>query len=132
MYQEINILGLTRESSETINMDLKKIMKAFESFKKQNIFSEQISNLSKQLSSLGPYQVLERGYAIPMDEYGTVIRSSKHIDLGQSFQLKMAKDRGSKTVDGLGMLIHQGIPGFEAWFGQKPLVTEELRKILIK
>ena len=46
--------------------------------------------------------------------------------------LKMAKNRGSRTVDGLGMLIHQGIPGFEAWFGQKPLVTEELRKILIK
>ena len=46
--------------------------------------------------------------------------------------LKIAKDRGSRTVDGLGMLIHQGIPGFEAWFGQKPLVTEELRKILIK
>ena len=36
--------------------------------------------------------------------------------------LKIAKDRGSRTVDGLGMLIHQGIPGFEAWFGQKPLV----------
>ena len=46
--------------------------------------------------------------------------------------LKMAKNRGSRTVDGLGMLIHQGVPGFEAWFGQKPLVTEELRKILIK
>ena len=46
--------------------------------------------------------------------------------------LKIAKNRGSKTVDGLGMLIHQGVPGFEAWFGQKPLVTEELRKILIK
>ena len=46
--------------------------------------------------------------------------------------LKIAKNRGSKTVDGLGMLIHQGVPGFEAWFGQKPLVTEELREILIK
>ena len=46
--------------------------------------------------------------------------------------LKMAKNRGSRTVDGLGMLIHQGVPGFEAWFGQKPLVTAELRKILIK
>ena len=46
--------------------------------------------------------------------------------------LKIAKDRGSRTVDGLGMLIHQGIPGFEAWFGQKPLVTKELREILIK
>ena len=46
--------------------------------------------------------------------------------------LKIAKNRGSRTVDGLGMLIHQGVPGFEAWFGQQPLVTEELRKILIK
>ena len=46
--------------------------------------------------------------------------------------LKMAKDNGSRTVDGLGMLIHQGVPGFETWFGQKPLVTEELREILIK
>jgi shikimate dehydrogenase len=44
----------------------------------------------------------------------------------------MAKSRGSRTVDGLGMLIYQGIPGFEAWFGQTPLVTEELRKILLK
>ncbi len=46
--------------------------------------------------------------------------------------LKIAKNRGSKTVDGLGMLIYQGVPGFEAWFGQKPLVTEELRELLIK
>ena len=46
--------------------------------------------------------------------------------------LTIAKNRGSRTVDGLGMLIHQGVPGFEAWFGQKPLVTEELREILIK
>ena len=68
----------------------KRIQKAF--LKKQNILSEQIRNLSKHLHSLGPYQVLERGYAIPMDEYGSVIRSSKHIDLGQSFKLKMSKD----------------------------------------
>ena len=49
----------------------------------------------------GPYQVLERGYAIPIDEYGSVIRSSKHIDLGQSFTLKMAKDSfiAKKTSD---------------------------------
>jgi shikimate dehydrogenase len=46
--------------------------------------------------------------------------------------LKLGQDRGSKTVDGLGMLMYQGIPGFEAWFGQTPLVTEELRKILMK
>ena len=73
-----------------LNQMRKRIQKAF--LKKQNILSEQIRHLSKQLSSLGPYQVLERGYAIPMDEYGSVIRSSKNIDLGQSFKLKMAKD----------------------------------------
>ena len=77
----------------------KRIQKAF--LKKQNILSEEIRYLSKQLSSLGPYQVLERGYAIPMDEYGSVIRSSKHIELGQSFKLKMAKDSfiAKKTSD---------------------------------
>ena len=76
-----------------------RIQKAF--LKKEEILSGQISHLSKQLSSLGPYQVLERGYAIPMDENGSIIRSSSHIDLGQSFKLKMAKDSfiAKKTSD---------------------------------
>ena len=52
MYQEINILGLTRESSETINMDLKKIMKAFESFKKQNIFIIESDSTDKTIEEL--------------------------------------------------------------------------------
>ena len=38
---------------------------------------------------------------------------------------------GLKTVDGLGMLLHQAVPGFEAWFGTRPSVTPALRaKIL--
>lgn len=34
---------------------------------------------------------------------------------------------GLRTVDGLGMLLHQAVPGFEAWFGVRPEVTPELR-----
>ena len=34
---------------------------------------------------------------------------------------------GLKTVDGLGMLLHQAVPGFEAWFGVRPEVTADLR-----
>jgi len=34
-------------------------------------------------------------------------------------------------VDGLGMLLHQAVPGFEAWFGIRPHVTEELRNIVL-
>lgn len=41
--------------------------------------------------------------------------------------LAAARARGNHTVDGLGMLLHQAAPGFEAWFGVKPEVTEDLR-----
>jgi shikimate dehydrogenase len=41
--------------------------------------------------------------------------------------LAAAKARGSRIVDGLGMLLHQAVPGFERWFGVRPEVTPELR-----
>ncbi|MDE3060003.1 MAG: shikimate dehydrogenase [Pseudomonadota bacterium] len=45
--------------------------------------------------------------------------------------LEKAKARGNPVVDGLGMLIYQAVPGFEAWFGVRPAVTEELRQYLL-
>jgi shikimate dehydrogenase len=44
--------------------------------------------------------------------------------------LKDAKARGLRTADGLGMLLHQAVRGFELWFGQRPQVTPELRAIV--
>jgi shikimate dehydrogenase len=41
--------------------------------------------------------------------------------------LAAARARGNSTVDGLGMLLHQAVPGFERWFGVRPEVTPELR-----
>jgi len=41
--------------------------------------------------------------------------------------LKNARTAGLKTVDGLGMLMHQGVPAFEAFFGVTPKVTQALR-----
>ena len=41
--------------------------------------------------------------------------------------LKSARARGLRTLDGLGMLLHQAVPGFERWFGARPRVTPELR-----
>ena len=34
-------------------------------------------------------------------------------------------------VDGLGMLLHQAVPGFALWFGVTPEVTAELRDIVV-
>ncbi|MEL6751668.1 MAG: shikimate dehydrogenase [Pseudomonadota bacterium] len=45
--------------------------------------------------------------------------------------LKAARTRGCRTVDGLGMLLHQAVPGFERWFGERPEVTAELRDIIL-
>ena len=45
--------------------------------------------------------------------------------------LKAARLAGLRTVDGLGMLLHQARPGFEKWFGILPDVTPELRQLII-
>lgn len=45
--------------------------------------------------------------------------------------LKAAHMAGLKTVDGLGMLLHQAVPGFEHWFGVRPEVTAELRNVIL-
>ena len=45
--------------------------------------------------------------------------------------LKEARARGQRVVDGLGMLLHQARPGFEAWFGLAPQVDAELRAAVL-
>ncbi len=45
--------------------------------------------------------------------------------------LTAARRRGNRVVDGLGMLMHQGRPGFAAWFGIEPEVTPELRARMV-
>lgn len=44
--------------------------------------------------------------------------------------LAAARARGLKTADGLGMLLHQAVRGFELWFGRRPAVTAELRALV--
>jgi shikimate dehydrogenase len=45
--------------------------------------------------------------------------------------LAQARARGNPVVDGLGMLLHQARPGFAAWFGRDPEVTDELRSVVL-
>ena len=45
--------------------------------------------------------------------------------------LAAAAARGLRAVDGLGMLLHQGVPGFERWFGKKPSVDDDLREAVL-
>jgi len=45
--------------------------------------------------------------------------------------LRAATVKGCATVDGLGMLLYQAVPGFERWFGTRPEVTPALRDIVL-
>jgi len=45
--------------------------------------------------------------------------------------LASAKEAGMPFADGLGMLLHQAVPGFERWFGVRPEVTDELRNLVL-
>lgn len=44
--------------------------------------------------------------------------------------LASARARGLRTADGLGMLLHQAVRGFQLWFGVRPEVTPELRALV--
>ena len=45
--------------------------------------------------------------------------------------LRDASAAGLKIVDGLGMLLHQAVPGFGRWFGVRPVVDAELRDLIV-
>ena len=46
--------------------------------------------------------------------------------------LQRARGMGMHVADGLGMLLHQAVPGFEKWFGVRPQVTPELRALIVE
>jgi shikimate dehydrogenase len=46
--------------------------------------------------------------------------------------LAAARQRGNRTANGLGMLLHQGRPAWKMWFGIEPVVTAELRSMMEK
>ena len=59
----------------------------------------------------------------------TVVSDIVYVPLETAF-LAAARARGLCTVDGLGMLLHQAVPGFERWFGVRPEVTDTLYNLV--
>jgi len=71
-------------------------------------------------------------FRVPMDGLmrGAVVSDLVYSPLQTDF-LRTAQAAGCTTVDGLGMLLHQAVPGFERWFGQRPDVDEDLRQAVL-
>lgn len=71
--------------------------------------------------------------ALPIDVAAlpphAVVSDIVYVPLATDLVLK-ARARGLTAVGGLGMLLHQAVPGFERWFGARPAVTAELRALV--
>lgn len=61
---------------------------------------------------------------------GAVVTDIVYVPL-RTPMLIQAEEQGFATVDGLGMLLHQAVPGFAKWFGKTPDVDETLRALII-
>ncbi len=60
---------------------------------------------------------------------GAVVYDIVYVPL-ETALVRAARARGHRVVGGLGMLLHQAVPGFERWFGQRPVVTPALRTMI--
>jgi len=69
---------------------------------------------------------------VPLDglQPGSVVTDLVYAPL-KTHLLQQAEEAGCTTVDGLGMLLHQAVPGFERWFGKRPEVTDDLRAAVL-
>ena len=69
---------------------------------------------------------------IPLDGLtkGTLVTDIVYSPL-RTRLLEEAEAAGCTVVDGLGMLLHQGVPGFERWFGVRPEVDDETRQAVL-
>ncbi|WP_435230580.1 shikimate dehydrogenase [Pseudopelagicola sp. nBUS_20] len=68
---------------------------------------------------------------VPLDglQKNTVVTDLVYTPI-QTPLLAKASSKGCTTVDGLGMLLHQAVPGFERWFGRRPVVDDETRQAI--
>lgn len=70
----------------------------------------------------------QRRLRVPLDglHSGIVVTDLVYTPLKTEL-LQAAEDANCTVVDGLGMLLHQAVPGFERWFGQRPEVNDAAR-----
>lgn len=89
------------------------------------------ARLAVNTTSLG--MVGKADFRVPLDALApaAVVTDLVYAPLRTAF-LQRAEQLGCATVDGLGMLLHQAVPGFERWFGVRPEVDDDLRRAVLE
>ena len=125
---EVILANRTRSRADQLRSDFGAKIKVVDWMKVQNYLSDASTVINT--TSLGMDGKAELPIPLQGLKKNTLVTDIVYTPLNTPL-LENAAKRGCRTVDGLGMLIHQAIPGFERWFGMKPDVSENLRKLLI-
>lgn len=81
-------------------------------------------------TALGMTGKAEFGISLAAMARGALATDIVYTPLKTQFLIE-AEERGAQIVDGLGMLLHQAVPGFERWFGHRPKVDEDTRRAVL-
>lgn len=126
---EILLTNRTRGRAEQLREDFGQKIKVVDWVQAGNLFEG--ANLVVNTTSLG--MVGKPELRVPLDglEAGTLVTDLIYAPL-QTRLLRVAEEMGCQVVDGLGMLLHQAVPGFERWFGQRPEVDTATRAAALR
>jgi shikimate dehydrogenase len=125
---EIRISNRTRARAEVLRAEFGARVVVYDWVQAGNMLEDALTVVNT--SSLGMQGKPE--FRVPLDALSpqAVVTDIVYAPLKTKL-LTEAEAMGCTTVDGLGMLLHQAVPGFERWFGHRPEVTPELRAAVL-
>jgi len=126
---DIILANRTRSRADQLRSDFGAKIKVVEWMKVQNYLSEASTIINT--TSLGMAGKTDLPIPLNALKKNTLVTDIVYTPI-ETHLLATAAKMGCRTVDGLGMLIHQAIPGFERWFGIRPGDSQALRELLIK
>lgn len=126
---EILLTNRTRNRAEKMKEDFGQRVRVVDWVQAGNIIDD--AALVVNTTSLG--MVGKPELRVPLDglRRDAVVTDLVYTPL-KTHLLQVAEEAGCTTVDGLGMLLHQAVPGFERWFGTRPEVDTATRAAALR
>ena len=126
---KIMLTNRTRIRAEKLKEDFGNRIQVIEWVQAGNVLED--ADLVVNTTSLGMTGKPEM--RVPLDglKPGAIVNDLVYTPL-QTRLLATAEQQGCRVVDGLGMLLHQAVPGFERWFGKRPVVDENVRAAVLR
>lgn len=126
---EIMLSNRTRVRADKLKQDFGSRIRVYEWVQAGNMIED--ADLLVNTTSLG--MIGKSELRVPLDglRSSTIVTDLVYAPLKTKL-LATAEEVGCVTVDGLGMLLHQAVPAFERWFGQRPEVDRATRAAALR